>query len=136
MTRIFDISSTLGTRLMDEQKATFDRTGALHFRNFLNPDGVDALLHAGHEVEAHRLRSDVKVVNGTPVNYGRNLDRSPMVQRFAFANQHHTVLEEFLKHTRFNTLLDRVGGDAWLGKDEKDGLVVNHNVNTSESNFT
>lgn len=136
MTRIMDISSSLGDRLTEDQKATFDRTGALHFRDFLSPTGVETLLRAVQEVEANWIRNDVKVVNGTPIKYGRNLDGSPLVQRFAFANQHHPVLEEFLKDPRFNALLELVGGDARLGTHEKDGLVVNHYVNTNESNFT
>jgi phytanoyl-CoA hydroxylase len=136
MTRILDVSEPLGERLTAQHLASFDRTGALHFRGFLNDHAVDSLLRAIGEVQDRWVANDVKVVNGTPIKYGRDMEGRPLVQRFAFASQHHPVLEEFLRDPRFNALLELVGGDARLGTHEKDGLVVNHYVNTSESNFT
>ncbi len=136
MTRIIDASTSLEERLTEEQKATFHRTGALHFKGFLKSDAVDSILRAIGELEERWVASDVKVVNGTPIKYGRDMDGRPMVHRFAFASQHHPVLEEVLKDPRFNALLELVGSDARLGTHEKDGLVVNHYLNTSASNFT
>ena len=50
-----------------------------------------------------------RVVNGVPIKYGNDVDGKPIVQRFAFANQHSPVLAEFLKDPRFNALFELVG---------------------------
>ena len=136
MARIIEVNSTLGDRLSEEQRAHFDRTGALHFRGFLQTQAVEAILRAIEEIQDRWVAQGVKVVNGTPIKYGSDMDGRPIIQRFAFASQHHPVLEELLKDPRFNALFELVGSDARLGTHEKDGLVVNHYVNTSASQFT
>ena len=65
------------------------------------------------------------------------MDGSPIVQRFAFASHHSPVLHEFLQDPRFQALfplLEAPGGR--VGEDEKDGLVINHYVNVTGSEFS
>jgi len=136
MARIVNVSSSLADKLTAGQKEAFAENGFLHFRGFIERCAVDTLLRAVRELEERWVSAGVKLVNGTPIKFGRDVDGRTIVQRFAFASLHHPVLAEFMRDPRFNTLLELVGGDARLATDEKDGLVINHYVNTSESNFT
>jgi ectoine hydroxylase-related dioxygenase (phytanoyl-CoA dioxygenase family) len=136
MARIIEVSTTLGSRLTGEQRARFERDGFLHFRGFLEPHAVQAVLQAKDELSDRWVREGVKAVNGTPIKYGRDSSGKPIVQRFAFASLHHPVLAELMADPRLNALLELIGGDARLGLQEKDGLVINHYENTDASNFT
>lgn len=136
MVRVVDISSTLGESLSAEQRESFARNGCLHFPRFLDPHAVTAILEAVNELGKRWSTEGRSVVNGTPLKYGKDLNGKPMVQRFCFASQHHPVLAELLCDPRFSTLLELVGGNARLGTHEKDGLVINHYVNTEGSKFT
>jgi ectoine hydroxylase-related dioxygenase (phytanoyl-CoA dioxygenase family) len=126
----------LGDTISHEQKKFFDEYGFIHFENFITPEAVQSIIKASAEVEKKWIDKDVKKVNGVPIKYGVDLDGKPIVQRFAFINQHHPVLAEFLKDPRFNILLELIGEGARLGETEKDGMVFNHYVNGPGSKFT
>lgn len=134
--RIIDVSSELGSTVTPDQRHDFERNGFLHFKRFIGPEAVATIIRAMQEIEERWVREDVQVINGTPIKYGVNTDGRRMVQRFAFASQHHPVLEELLQDPRLRTILQLIGGDARLGTHEKDGLVINHYVNAEGSNFT
>lgn len=134
--RILEASTPLGASLTAEQKLFFQKNGMIHFPGFITRETVTALWNACEVIQAKWVAEDLKMVNGTPIRWGRDMDGSPIVQRFAFANQHSTTLAEFLRDPRFQLLLDLVGPDARLGINEKDGLVVNHFLNTDTSNYT
>lgn len=136
MSRIVDVSSSLGSALTAQQRADFERNGFLHFKNFITRDVIADIIAAMREIEDRWVQDGVKVVNGTPIKFGHDVDGRPIVQRFAFASQHHPVLAELLRDPRFNAILQLVGPDARLGTHEKDGLVINHYVNHASSNFT
>jgi len=136
MVRVVHISSVLGESLSAEQRDNFAQNGCLHFPRFLDPHAVKAILEAVNELGERWASEGRGSVNGTPLKYGLDLIGKPMVQRFCFASQHHPVLAELLRDPRFNTLLELVGGNARLGTHEKDGLVINHYVNTEGSKFT
>lgn len=128
---------TLADRLTPEQLAFFDEHGFLHFRGFAAPDTVAALLRASEQVQQRWLADDVKKVNGVPIKYGRDVDGTPIVQRFAFASHHHPVLHEFLQDPRFTALFSLLeAGGGRVGENEKDGLVINHYVNVTGSEFS
>ncbi len=127
---------TLGDSLTPEQLAFFNEQGFIHFRNFIAPATVDLLIRSSQEVERQWIENDVQVVNGVPIKYGTDLDGNRIVQRFAFINQHHPILGEFMQERRFQTLLDLIGPGARLGEKEKDGMVFNHYVNGPNSKFT
>ncbi len=122
----------------DFNRATkfFEGHGFIHFKDFINPDTVQLIIKASLEVEKKWIENNVKKINGVPIKYGVDITGLPIVQRFAFINQHHPVLAEFLLDPRFKTLLNLVGPQARFGENEKDGMVFNHYVNGSGSKFT
>ncbi len=127
---------TLGSTITPEQHNFFNTYGFIHFTNFIKPETVTDIIQASERVQQNWIANNVEKVNGVPIKYGINLDGSPIVQRFAFINLHHAALAEFTKDSRFNVLLSLIGNGARLGTTEKDGMVFNHYVNSSESSFT
>lgn len=126
----------LGSTITDEQNDFFTEHGFIHFKNFIKQDTVNAIIEAAEQVQAKWLADDIQKVNGVPIKYGKDINGEKIVQRFAFINQHHALLQEFTLDPRFQTLLSLVGEGARLGTEEKDGMVFNHYVNSDESSFT
>jgi phytanoyl-CoA hydroxylase len=126
---------TLADRLTDEQINFFNQHGFIHFKNFINPETVSAIIDASKEVQQKWIDNNLEKVNGVAIKYGKDLDGSPIVQRFAFINQHHPTLSGLLLDPRFNGLLQLAGDGARLGTEEKDGMVFNHYINGPESKF-
>jgi ectoine hydroxylase-related dioxygenase (phytanoyl-CoA dioxygenase family) len=130
---LFQLTETL----TPEQRDFFDNYGFLHFKNFISRDTVALILRESERIQEQWIKEDVKVVNGVPIKYGTDVDGKKIVQRFAFTNQFSPVLNNLLKDERLKALFQLIGTtDCRIGEDEKDGLVFNHYVNTSESNFT
>lgn len=127
----------LGDSLTAEQLAFFKEHGFLHFRSFIPLDTVQELLRASEQVQQQWLADGVEKVNGVPIKYGKDVNGSPIVQRFAFASHHHPVLREFLQDPRFTALFPLLEApDGRVGENEKDGLVINHYVNVTGSEFS
>ncbi len=127
----------LGDALTPEQIAHFEQHGFLHFRNFISQEQVQALIEASRDVQQQWLRDGVQKVNGVPIKYGKDLDRQPLVQRFAFANQYNAVFAQFLEDPRFKLLFALIGtDDVRVGANEKDGLVINHYVHGPNSAYS
>lgn len=127
---------TLGNKITAEQQDFFDQHGFIHFSNFIKKETIDDIIRASGEVQKDWIDNNRIKVNGIPVKYGKDLDGSPIVQRFAFINQHHGLFSELTRDPRFDILLDLIGPGARLGTEEKDGMVFNHYVNSTESKFT
>ena len=130
--RKFALTEAIST----EQRNFFEEHGFIHFKDFISPDTIQSIIKASLEVEKKWIENNVKKINGVPIKYGVDITGLPLVQRFAFINQHHPVLAEFLLDPRFKILLNLVGIQARLGENEKDGMVLNHYVNGSGSKFT
>lgn len=128
----FTLSETLTTAQLD----FFHTHGFIHFKNFIKPETVNAIIKASADVEQKWISEGVKKVNGVPIKYGKDLDGAPIVQRFAFINQHHQALSGLLLDPRLNGLLPLAGDGARFGTEEKDGMVLNHYINGPESKFT
>lgn len=127
----------LKDELTPEQVRHFETHGFLHFRNFIGPAQVQAIVRAMGEVQAQWLQKGVEKVNGVPIKYGTDLDGSRLVQRYAFANLHHPLLAEFIQDPRFRLLFPLIGApDTRIGADEKDGLVINHYVHAPGSQWS
>ena len=127
---------TLGTTITTAQQEFFNKNGFIHFKDFIKPETVDAIVKASTQVQQQWITNQVDKINGVPIKYGKDLDGATIVQRFAFINKHHSLLQEFTLDPRFNILLDLIGPGARLGTEEKDGMVFNHYVNGHESSFT
>ncbi|SFD84940.1 Phytanoyl-CoA dioxygenase (PhyH) [Chitinophaga sp. CF118] len=127
---------TLGDTLTEEQKAFFEKHGYIHFSNVLDAATVQSIIDASEKVQEKWISENVEKINGVPIKYGTDLNGNKIVQRFAFINQHTTVLSELLKDARIQSLLELIGPGARIGENEKDGMVFNHYVNGPESKFT
>lgn len=122
-----------------EQLAFFDRYGFIHYEHFFTPDQIAASLDAVKELEDHWISEGLTKVNGIPLKYGKDENGKVIVQRFAFASLHSGYLHNLMQDPRIELLKKFIGIDtrqARVAEDEKDGLVINHYVNTGESNFT
>jgi ectoine hydroxylase-related dioxygenase (phytanoyl-CoA dioxygenase family) len=126
---------SLGAEITIEQQDFFNQNGFIHFKDFIKPETVKDIIRVSKQVEQNWSANNIEKINGVPIKYGKDLDGSVIVQRFAFINQHHPLLTEFTLDPRFQTLLSLVPGSR-LGVDEKDGMVFNHYVNGDESSFT
>ena len=128
---------SFGDRITEEQAAFFHTHGFLHFTGFIDAARVRELIEASQQVERQWVEQKVEKVYGVPIKYGKDLDGRPIVQRFAFANLHSPVLGGFLDDQRFRTLLPLIGTrDARIGRDEKDGMVINHYVRGPDSAYS
>src|ERR1043165_8763796 len=135
LTKQEDIKQTfvLGNQLTQDQKAFFDKYGFIHFINFFTPQQIQDAIKAMEDVERDWIRNNVTKVNGIPLKYGVDENGKTIVQRFAFASLSSPVLHEFLKDSRLQALKGFVGDDSRIGENEKDGVVISHNVNTEDS---
>lgn len=125
--------------LTREQLDFFEKYGFIHFTNFIERHAVDLFRSEMKAIEQKWIANNIEKVNGVPIKYGFDTDGSKIVQRFAFSSQHSSVLHEFLKDPRFEALFALLGPDAVnvrVGENEKDGLVINHYINTDSSQFT
>jgi phytanoyl-CoA hydroxylase len=127
---------TLGEQLTGEQQLFFNEHGFIHFKNFITAETVNRIIAASQQVQQQWLNEGVAKVNGVPIKYGKDLDGSDIIQRFAFINQHHDLFSGLADDPRFEILLQLIGSGARLGTSEKDGMVLNHYVNSSQSAFT
>ncbi len=128
---------TLGTELSAEQKEFFDQNGFIHFKRFISKDKVTQLLSEAEKIQADWVNRDLKMINGVPIKYGKDVDGKKIVQRFAFLNQQSPLFAEILKDDRLKALFQFIGqADCRIGDSEKDGLVFNHYINTDNSNYS
>jgi ectoine hydroxylase-related dioxygenase (phytanoyl-CoA dioxygenase family) len=127
---------TLSGTLTSEQHDFFEEHGFIHFKNFIDPATVQAIIDASEAVQHRWIAGNVTKVNGVPIKYGKDLNGNTIVQRFAFINQHAPLLADLLRDQRLSALLDLIGPGARIGSHEKDGMVFNHYVNGPLSKFT
>jgi ectoine hydroxylase-related dioxygenase (phytanoyl-CoA dioxygenase family) len=127
----------LGEQLTPEQKDFFDQNGFLHFKNFISKEKVNELLKESEAIQEHWVSNDYKMINGVPIKYGTDVNGKKIVQRFAFINQQSEKFAGLLKDPRLKSLFDLIGSaDCRIGESEKDGLVLNHYINTNASNYS
>ena len=120
-----------------EQLAFFEQNGFIHYRNFISRAEAQLLIEEVGKVQRYLVRAHITKVNGIPLKYGKDTDGSPLIQRIAFASQYSGVLRAFVRQPRLQSLKAFLGSyDGRIGESEKDGLVVNHYINTGESEYT
>lgn len=126
----------LGPELTREQKEFFNEQGFIHFRNFITPETVSRIHQEMDNIRDQWLKENIDIVNGVPIKFGRDVDGKTIVQRYAFANKYSPFLQELLRDPRLKALFELIGlPDCRIGEDEKDGLVINHYVNSENSTF-
>ncbi|TAF75244.1 MAG: phytanoyl-CoA dioxygenase [Cytophagales bacterium] len=130
---------TLGESLTQEQLAFFDEHGFIHFKSFITKERVAEIIKGSHDVQKQWIAENREKVNGVPIKWGFDLDGSKIVQRFAFSSLFSPTLHELLKDPRFKSLFPFLGkkvSNPRVGEYEKDGLVLNHYINTENSKFS
>jgi phytanoyl-CoA hydroxylase len=127
---------TLGESLTPEQITFFNEYGFLHFKHFISKEVVALFLKEAKAVEENFFAKSVDKINGVPLKFGQDLDGSRLIQRLCFTSQYSTVLQEYLRDPRIQSLAKLLGGNARIGENEKDGLVFNHYVRGENSKFT
>lgn len=114
----------------------FQQYGVIQFKGFLKQNELSTVLREVQQVQDHLLESNTQKVNGIPLKFGTDVDGGPLIQRIAFASHYSNTLKELLKDQRLQSLLALLGPyTGRIGENEKDGLVVNHYVNSSDSQF-
>ena len=115
----------------------FQKNGYLHFKNFISKETVTEFVNEVENVQEYLLKNNITKVNGIPLKFGKDVNDRPLIQRLAFTSQYSKKLQTFLKDPRLQLLLQLLGKyEGRIGENEKDGLVVNHYVNTPSSNYT
>lgn len=136
MNKINELLFHFGDSLTSEQVNFFNKHGILQFRNFVDKPTLALFLQEIKKVEAELLTSDIKKVNGIPLKFGTDTNGQRFIQRIAFTSQYSKVLSDFLKDKRLATLIELLNPyEGRVGENEKDGLVLNHYVNTADSEF-
>jgi phytanoyl-CoA hydroxylase len=137
MQKFEHINFYLGDSITERQLAFFNQYGIIRFRNFIDKETVISFITEIEKIQQHLLENDIKKINGIPLKFGAELDGKPLIQRIAFASHYSDTLSSFLKDPRFQLLLQFLGNyEGRVGEHEKDGLVVNHYLNTASSKFT
>jgi phytanoyl-CoA hydroxylase len=114
----------------------FRQYGIIQFKNFLDRKTLETFISEIKNVESLLLKKNVKKVNGIPLKFGKNTDGAPFIQRIAFASHYSQILRDLLKDERLHSLVQLLGPyQGRIGEHEKDGLVVNHYVNSDSSQF-
>jgi ectoine hydroxylase-related dioxygenase (phytanoyl-CoA dioxygenase family) len=125
-----------GQSLTSEQKDVFQKHGVIQFKHFADKGTVQQFLSEIQQVEDHLISSGIQKVNGIPLKFGLNTDGKKFIQRIAFTSQYSKVLSAFLKDERLAQLSALLHPyDGRVGENEKDGLVLNHYVNTPDSEY-
>ncbi|MBX2921468.1 MAG: phytanoyl-CoA dioxygenase family protein [Chitinophagaceae bacterium] len=125
-----------GQSLTGEQKNTFHKYGVIQFKNFVDKATVQQFLSEIQKVEEGLLSSNTQKVNGIPLKFGVNTDGRKFIQRIAFTSQYSKTLSDFLKDKRLAQVADLLYPyEGRIGENEKDGLVLNHYVNTPDSEY-
>ncbi|MGZ3845881.1 MAG: phytanoyl-CoA dioxygenase family protein [Flavisolibacter sp.] len=128
---------SLSDQITPEEFDFFQKSGVLHFRNFISRDTVQLFLSEIHRIEKDLLEKGIDKINGTPLKFGKDEHGQPMIQRLCFTSLYSDALHTFLQDPRLHALVDLVKPfEGRIGENEKDGLVVNNYVHTPESAFS
>lgn len=136
MSQFTNATFQLQKHLSNQQLNFFHKHGFLHFKNFIDKETVSLFIREVETIQAHLLHNNISKINGIPLKFGSDVNGTPLIQRLAFASQHSETLSRFLKDSRLQALLPLLGPyEGRIGENEKDGLVVNHYINTENSQF-
>ena len=125
-----------GDTVTTEQKNFFHKHGILQFRKFIDKATVAAFIDEINKVEQKLLTEGIQKINGIPLKFGKNTDGRRFIQRIAFTSQHSARLSAFLKDKRLAALVALLYPyEGRVGENEKDGLVLNHYINTPDSEY-
>ena len=128
---------TLDDKLTAEHVKFFNEYGFIRFKKFVPKSTVADFINEAESVERKLLLQGVDKINGIPLKFGENERGEKMISRFAFLSQQSEVLHNFLLDKRLESLTKLLYPyEGRIAEDEKDGLVLNHYLQTPNSGFT
>lgn len=126
---------TLGEVITPVQQAFLDEHGYLIFGGVATKDEVETILAEIDRIQEEWLREGRTEVHGIPLFVGKDPERRPFIQRFAFSSLFSQYLYDFVRDDRFAPIRSLVGRETRVGDHEKDGLVFNRNLNVPGSAY-
>lgn len=122
--------------LTKEQISFYDTFGFLHFESVLSPEEVMKARESVDDVHEHILKKHITTANGIPIKFSGGDPDKRVIHRLPFGHIFSPFLNSLLHHERFGYLLNLIKGyDFRLAIHEKDGLVINKFLNTSNSTY-
>lgn len=125
----------LGVQLTDEQVSFFDTNGFIHFESVATPEEVRSIITSTESIQHDWITQGVKKINGVPIRFGFDENGSQIVHRFPFTSQYSEPVHRFVNQQRIEAVKVLLPKSARVAENEKDGVVLNHYVNTEKSNF-
>lgn len=122
-------------QLSAEQYLFFRKYGFIHFEQFASMDGVSRILESIKPVEQDWVANGLSAVKGIPIKYGKDLDGSTIVHRYAFTSYFSAEVKAFATSEKLKALLELMPEGARIALQEKDGVVFNHYINVAGSQF-
>src|SRR5690349_11742828 len=126
---------TIGEKLTDEQIKFFDKNGFIHFRGAVSEDEIKEIISSTEELQQKWISKGVKKINGVPIKFGHDENGKEIVHRFPFTSQYCEPVHRFVNSRKVQSLKVLLPEGSRIAENEKDGVIVNHYVNTSNSNF-
>lgn len=125
----------LGDCITQAQRSFLDHYGFLHFKGVATRQEVAMIIEEMDRVESQWISENRQQIYGIPLFFGKNLEAKPMVQRFAFTSLFSEKIHAFIHDLRFEPIRTLIGEDARVGDKEKDGVVINRNINIPGSAY-
>lgn len=125
----------LGQKLTEEQISFFDTHGFIHFESVASPDEVNVIIDSTEYIQERWIQDGTSKVNGVPIKFGVDENGKKIVHRFPFTSQFSEAVHNFVTSSRVSCLQVLLPEGSRIAENEKDGVIVNHYVNTPESNF-
>jgi ectoine hydroxylase-related dioxygenase (phytanoyl-CoA dioxygenase family) len=121
----------------DEHLQFFRQHGIVQFKNFIPRETVIDFIGEIKSVESFLLKNGITKINGVPLKFGIDTNGAQIIQRLAFTSSFSETLSKFLQSKQLQSLTRLLEPyEGRISENEKDGLVVNHYINTTESSFT
>ena len=126
----------LHDKIKPEHIEFFNNHGCIVFRNFISKENCAIFKDEINKIEKKLLDEKKSKVNGTPLKFGNNEDGSLSIQRICFGSTFSPILKDFLNDPRFKELTILTHPyEGRINELEKDGMVINNYVNTTNSSF-
>jgi ectoine hydroxylase-related dioxygenase (phytanoyl-CoA dioxygenase family) len=126
---------TFEGELTQAQIDFFTKNGFIHFEKYASTDVVREIIQSTEQVQEKWVSGNTQKINGVPIKYGVDENGNKIVQRFAFTNQFSEPVNRLATSADLEALKVLMPPGARIGLKEKDGVVLNHYVNTEGSNF-
>ncbi len=124
----------LGDRITAEQQSFLDEHGFLVFANVLTLDEVERVRAEIVAIEQRWVAEGRRQVFGIPLFIGEYEGR-PFIQRFPFSSCFSDYIRALVRDERFRPVRGLVGEGTRVGDEEKDGVVINRNMNVPGSAY-